>query len=453
MREAETAGREFGGAALPWGDAVFSRVAYGSEVLARVDRLCADGLCASGRLEVSSAGRRLVCLIRNGAPLLGGELEGEGRRRILPLRRFHDQAEQLSEATATLLRHDERLVALLASLFCATPDLLASTRHVDPYRVLDGLGQEAVDASVAFEREGAMALLGLTAGKATGVYFARERDDPGGDDPAERFLLHVLEAGAPPGRLEIYRSAEEARDPDAGKSFGELSEEGSPPPPVEVLVRIGRERELARRPFTARGVVIGRDSRCEVFLDNLAVSRRHARIGWERDRFFVEDLGSANGTRLHGEGVRIADLEVGDEVEIGKFTLSLEMQRPRPGVQETMFLSARSIKAGLQLEGDGQRVRLLGSVIIGKGQGVDVAARGMGVRPVHARVEDRGDGLRLTCFGGVKVKVNGTSVSQCALSSGDRLSVGRSTFTITTLDAAGLAETLGIVDPSHPKGG
>jgi len=75
------------------------------------------------------------------------------------------------------------------------------------------------------------------------------------------------------------------------------------------------------------------------------------------------------------------------------------------------------------------------------------------VRPVHARVEDRGDGLRLTCFGGAKAKVNGTSVTQSPLSTGDRLAVGRSTFTITSLDAASLAETLGIADPSHPGGG
>jgi hypothetical protein len=453
MSEVESVQETVGAAALPAGDAVFRDVAYSLDVLARVDRLGADGLCASGRLEVVGPGHRLLCLLRSGAPLLAAELEGGGRRRVLPLRSFHQHAKQLSDGRATLFRHDEDLVDQLVALFSVNPDLLSSTGYVDPYGVLDSLAQEEVAATVAFEREGEMAVLGLRPGQPATVHFAREADDAGSGDAVERFLLHVLEPGAPRGRLEIYKGEDEGGDPDAGRAFAELSEEGDPPPAVEVVVRIGKERELARRAFTPPGVEIGRDSRCEVFLDNLAVSRRHARIGWEGGRFFIEDLGSANGTRLHGQAVRIADLAIGDEVEIGKFTIALAGQRHLPGVQETMYLSAKALNTGLLLEGEDQRVRLLGSVIVGKGEGVDVTAQGFSVKPVHARIEDRGDGLKLSCFAGAKVKVNGTTATQAALSKGDRLEVGRSSFVISAPDAKTLAEALDIVPPPHPDGG
>jgi sigma-B regulation protein RsbU (phosphoserine phosphatase) len=49
--------------------------------------------------------------------------------------------------------------------------------------------------------------------------------------------------------------------------------------------------------------VIGRSSDCDVPLDVAAVSRRHAAVLRERDRFFVEDLESRNGTFLNEQRV------------------------------------------------------------------------------------------------------------------------------------------------------
>lgn len=70
-------------------------------------------------------------------------------------------------------------------------------------------------------------------------------------------------------------------------------------------------------------VVIGRSRRCGLRLDAADVSREHSRIGWDGDRFWVEDLGSTNGTRVGGERISgrvfLADR---DTVEIGaEFTL------------------------------------------------------------------------------------------------------------------------------------
>jgi DNA-binding winged helix-turn-helix (wHTH) protein len=49
--------------------------------------------------------------------------------------------------------------------------------------------------------------------------------------------------------------------------------------------------------------VVGRDPRCDVWLDAVGVSRRHARIHVNRDSVILEDLGSTNGTMLRQETV------------------------------------------------------------------------------------------------------------------------------------------------------
>jgi pSer/pThr/pTyr-binding forkhead associated (FHA) protein len=52
------------------------------------------------------------------------------------------------------------------------------------------------------------------------------------------------------------------------------------------------------RPITARGLVIGRGSDCELAIAYAAVSRYHAQITFDRGRYYVTDLNSANGTYL-----------------------------------------------------------------------------------------------------------------------------------------------------------
>ncbi len=67
--------------------------------------------------------------------------------------------------------------------------------------------------------------------------------------------------------------------------------------------------------------VVGRASDCDLALAGASVSRRHARIVWERNRFAVEDLGSSNGLWVNGVGVSRASLEAGDRLGLGQVVL------------------------------------------------------------------------------------------------------------------------------------
>ncbi len=65
----------------------------------------------------------------------------------------------------------------------------------------------------------------------------------------------------------------------------------------------------------------GRHAACEIFLDDITVSRRHAEFRKEEGHFRVVDLGSLNSTYVNRAPVDSAVLADGDEIQIGNFRL------------------------------------------------------------------------------------------------------------------------------------
>ena len=66
----------------------------------------------------------------------------------------------------------------------------------------------------------------------------------------------------------------------------------------------------------------GRHPEADIFLDDVTVSRRHAEFRKNDDgQFEVVDVGSLNGTYVNREPRNSQVLEVGDEIQIGKFRL------------------------------------------------------------------------------------------------------------------------------------
>ena len=87
--------------------------------------------------------------------------------------------------------------------------------------------------------------------------------------------------------------------------------------------------------FDKEAVCIGRDPDCEVAIDNIGVSRRHATIERANDEYILTDLKSHNGTFVQGSRIYHHQLQDGDEFFIGKYSLSFEnldvtQQEPAP---------------------------------------------------------------------------------------------------------------------------
>jgi pSer/pThr/pTyr-binding forkhead associated (FHA) protein len=71
-------------------------------------------------------------------------------------------------------------------------------------------------------------------------------------------------------------------------------------------------------------ILVGRGSDAAIRLDDDYVSTRHARIASSGDQWFVEDLGSTNGTYIGSHRLtQPTTLQLGSKVRIGKTTLEL----------------------------------------------------------------------------------------------------------------------------------
>jgi pSer/pThr/pTyr-binding forkhead associated (FHA) protein len=71
-------------------------------------------------------------------------------------------------------------------------------------------------------------------------------------------------------------------------------------------------------------ILIGRGADAAIRLDDDYVSTRHARIASNGDQWFVEDLGSTNGTYIGSHRLtQPTTLQLGSLVRIGKTTLEL----------------------------------------------------------------------------------------------------------------------------------
>ena len=74
---------------------------------------------------------------------------------------------------------------------------------------------------------------------------------------------------------------------------------------------------------------IGRDPSNSIYLVNPAVSRFHARISSDGGEFYIEDMGSSNGTLVNGKMVPLTtELGNKDKITIGKYTLIFIDQNP-----------------------------------------------------------------------------------------------------------------------------
>jgi len=91
--------------------------------------------------------------------------------------------------------------------------------------------------------------------------------------------------------------------------------------------------------MTRPEIIIGRDPNLDLVFPSPAVSRRHARLTREGEGYFLEDLGSSNGTFLNDE--RLLErrlLKSGDQIRLGQaITLTFEVPTE---TQQTLVSSA-----------------------------------------------------------------------------------------------------------------
>jgi pSer/pThr/pTyr-binding forkhead associated (FHA) protein len=94
-----------------------------------------------------------------------------------------------------------------------------------------------------------------------------------------------------------------------------------------IRLEIINQKQPARfRAFSQPEVFLGRDPDCDVRLVDPLVSARHALLSFHHGQWWLDDLGSSNGTRLNREKVDTATvLTTGDEIQCGRATVLISL--------------------------------------------------------------------------------------------------------------------------------
>ena len=106
-------------------------------------------------------------------------------------------------------------------------------------------------------------------------------------------------------------------DQESGAILDEIKTEGP-----ALVVRSGGGRAGEHFLLENESTTVGRSPDCDVFLDDVTVSRRHAQVLRRDGQFVIEDKGSLNGTFLNRRRIESHRLVDGDELQVGKYKLA-----------------------------------------------------------------------------------------------------------------------------------
>ncbi len=89
------------------------------------------------------------------------------------------------------------------------------------------------------------------------------------------------------------------------------------------VVMPGIAPSLWCHPLSASETILGRSARCDIRLIDNTISRRHASICKRSNGYFIEDLGSSNGTFVNEQRVRRSEIKVSSSIRLGNVHVCL----------------------------------------------------------------------------------------------------------------------------------
>lgn len=74
-------------------------------------------------------------------------------------------------------------------------------------------------------------------------------------------------------------------------------------------------------PLDKPEIIVGRSDKCDLYIEDGAISRKHFKLSVVGLRVWIEDLASTNGTYVNGEPIQKACLADGDKIQISQATV------------------------------------------------------------------------------------------------------------------------------------
>jgi ABC-type multidrug transport system ATPase subunit len=130
-------------------------------------------------------------------------------------------------------------------------------------------------------------------------------------------------------------------DPFIKLSSGEISVQAE----ERLKTRIVQEKNI---------ITIGRTSDNDLVINNIKVSRKHARIEKKGDKWILEDLDSSNGTFINGKRIKSEGVSPNDVITIGGVPLNLER----------LFSDKKEISGDIQIAADNLTFRVKDKLIV-----------------------------------------------------------------------------------------
>ena len=218
---------------------------------------------------------------------------------------------------------------------------------------------------------------------------------------------------------------------------------------------LGRTGKLRGQTVAVTGTMrLGRgpENQLQVMADG--VSRRHAQVVADDTGFWLEDLGSANGTLLNGQVIKRERLEHLDIITLAPGADLIVDTRRSSEVAATTRM-ARPATIFLQpLDGpqEGGRIDIKpGELMIGRTAPAAVLVENAAVSKVHARLRRTVNSVVLEDFQSANgTFVNGERVTEAVtLNDGDRISIaGLRSFRVSILLPEGVEPTVGSAAPA-----
>jgi pSer/pThr/pTyr-binding forkhead associated (FHA) protein len=246
-------------------------------------------------------------------------------------------------------------------------------------------------------------------------------------------------------------------------------------------------------PFDREALLIGRARDNDVVIDNLSVSRHHAKLLLRDGQVILEDQGSENGCLVNGRSVARAVITDEDEIFIGKHQILLRGpeaegaleadeegarpaaraasawddahtycvldEAPRPAPRDAAAPARRpaggppaagrtEAYAGLILQRAGRLERVVpvegAAFVLGRAPECDLVLDGPSVSRRHARIVREADAFVIEDLGSANgTLVNGARAERCRLEVGDELRIDEFQLTFV-LEARPLGEEIRI---------
>lgn len=111
-----------------------------------------------------------------------------------------------------------------------------------------------------------------------------------------------------------------------------------------------KDKKLKIFPISGPELVVGRDPACSVHIDSLAVQPLHARIYTDGEYFCIENLQTDDPVQInHKPLAEPATLQDGDQIQVGKHTLSFSSEPANEGVVVNHAPQRRVLTGWLQI--------------------------------------------------------------------------------------------------------